>query len=132
MNPLDIKVLVVEDMQTVRTWEVEELKLLGFKQIFEAENGFMAEEILKKEKIDFVICDRNMPEVDGLALLEKIRSSSLWQSMAFMMVSAEAESHEILRAMELGANHYLTKPFSRDGFRAALKKICLIHFDYTF
>jgi len=86
---------------------------LGF-EVLQSKDGLEADNILKKRKVDVVISEYNLPKIDGITLLRKIRLDSKMSNMPFIMLSATIEQSEVARAIRLGVSEYLVKPFSVD------------------
>jgi two-component system, chemotaxis family, chemotaxis protein CheY len=112
MPDVNMKILVVDDFQTMRRIVRNVLKGLGFTNIVEADNGVTALEILKGEKIDFVVSDWNMPEMTGIELLKTIRASEEWKDLPFLMVTAEGKREQVIDAVKNRVNNYVVKPFT--------------------
>ena len=123
MPPQDIRVLVVDDMSTMRRIIKTILNQLGYSNIEEAENGKQALGKLKKEKFDFVITDWNMPEMDGLELVKQIRSDDDLKSIPVLMVTAEAKKENVMEALKAGVNNYIVKPFTPEVLKEKMEKI---------
>jgi len=108
-----IKVLVVDDQQTMRSLVRTGLQQLGFSDITEApdgEDGLRA--MLTPAPPKLVISDFNMPKLDGLGLLRAIRAHEPIKSTAFIMLTGRADTDLVKRAAQFGANNYLVKPFT--------------------
>lgn len=118
-------VLIVDDSLTIRQIIKNELRQLGFMehQIREAGDGKSASDILANTKFDVVISDWNMPKMSGLDLLKHIRSTPKLMDIPFLMLTSEANEENILKALEEGADQYLTKPFKPAMLEETLKKI---------
>ncbi len=123
MPPTDIKILVVDDMSTMRRIIKTILNQLGYTNIDEAENGKQALAKLKKEKFDFVITDWNMPEMDGLSLVKAIRSDDELKHLPVLMVTAEAKKENVMEALKAGVNNYIVKPFTPEVLKEKMEKI---------
>jgi len=123
MPPQDIRILVVDDMSTMRRIIKTILNQLGYNNIEEAENGKQALGKLKKEKFDFVITDWNMPEMDGLELVKQIRSDDDLKSLPVLMVTAEAKKENVMEALKAGVNNYIVKPFTPEVLKEKMEKI---------
>jgi len=120
---LNMKVLIVDNFATMRRVLRNILKENGFANINEADNGKTALKALKKEKHGLILCDWNMPEMSGLELLNKIRSDDELKGLLFVMVTAEAQKENIIKAVKAGVNSYLVKPFTAETISKALKKV---------
>ncbi len=123
MPPQDIRILVVDDMSTMRRIIRTILNQLGYSNIEEAENGKQALAKLKKEKFDFVITDWNMPEMDGLSLVKAIRSDDELKHLPVLMVTAEAKKENVMEALKAGVNNYIVKPFTPEVLKEKMEKI---------
>jgi two-component system, chemotaxis family, chemotaxis protein CheY len=109
------KALVVDDSKAVRMILAKTLKELGF-EVREAANGREALEVIEVEKtaVTLVLADWNMPEIDGLELLKRLRQKPELASLVVVMVTTETELGQMTAALEAGANEYIMKPFTRD------------------
>ncbi len=123
MPPTDIKILVVDDMSTMRRIIRTILNQLGYSNIEEAENGKQALAKLKKEKFDFVVTDWNMPEMDGLSLVKAIRSDDELKHLPVLMVTAEAKKENVMEALKAGVNNYIVKPFTPEVLKEKMEKV---------
>ena len=123
MPDKNMKFLVVDDFSTMRRIVRNLLKELGFGNVDEAEDGAIALQKLKGGGFDFVISDWNMPNMDGLALLQSIRSDESLKKLPVLMVTAEAKKENIVAAAQAGANGYVVKPFTAATLDEKLNKI---------
>ncbi len=121
-NP-NMKFLVVDDFSTMRRIVRNLLKELGYNNIDEAEDGVVALHKLKGGAFDFVLSDWNMPNMDGLALLQQIRADAELAKLPVLMVTAEAKKENIIQAAQAGANGYIVKPFTAATLEEKLTKI---------
>ena len=118
MFPPNTKVLVVDDMLTMRKLVSRCLKDLGFTDITEADDGETAWPLLEagtkgtSPAFQLVVSDWNMPKLTGLALLKKVRAHEAMKNLPFLFVTAEAEKHQIIEAIQAGVSNYITKPFT--------------------
>ncbi|MBW2037538.1 MAG: chemotaxis response regulator CheY [Deltaproteobacteria bacterium] len=120
---LGMKVLVVDDFATMRRIVKNILKEIGFKNIVEADDGLTALEVLKKDKIDLVLADWNMPRMTGLDLLKAVRSDESLKKTPFVMVTAEAQKSCVLEAVQAGVSNYVVKPFTANTVRQKLEQV---------
>ncbi len=104
-------VLIIDDEVHIRKLVARMLKLQGF-DVLEAINGQQGLDLLKQHHPDVVTCDITMPEFDGFDFLKAVRSQPDIKDTPVIVVTAMGQEKEILRALEMGANAYLTKPFS--------------------
>ncbi|WP_457626192.1 chemotaxis response regulator CheY [Persephonella sp.] len=119
----NIKILVVDDMATMRRIIKGLLEQLGFKNIDEAEDGKVALQKLKTGKYDFVITDWNMPNMTGLELVQEIRKDPDLKHLPVLMVTAEAKKENVLLAIKAGVNNYIVKPFTAEVLKEKIEKI---------
>ena len=119
----DIKILVVDDMATMRRIIKGLLEQLDFKNIDEAEDGKVALQKLKSGKYDFVITDWNMPNMTGLELVQEIRKDPELKHLPVLMVTAEAKKENVLLAIKAGVNNYIVKPFTAEVLKEKIEKI---------
>ena len=120
---LNMKVMIVDDFATMRRILRNILKQIGFKNIIEADDGKHALKELKKEKVDLIMCDWNMPEMPGIELLKNVRSDDELKEIPFVMVTAEAQKDNILEAVKSGVSNYVVKPFTAETITEKLHKI---------
>jgi two-component system chemotaxis response regulator CheY len=118
-----MKFLIVDDSKTILQTLRFSLEKLYYNDIVEATNGQEALEILKKEKIDFVITDWNMPKMTGLDLLQLIRSENDWKKIPVLMLTTEAEKEQIITALKSGASNYIIKPFKIEQLEKKIKDV---------
>lgn len=105
------KILIAEDSPTMRSLIVSTLSAMGDYEIFEAANGFEALRILPREKVDLVITDINMPDINGLELLNFVKGNQQYQKIPLIIVSTEGSEKDKQKGLSLGADAYLVKPF---------------------
>jgi two-component system chemotaxis response regulator CheY len=123
MSDVKMKFLVVDDFSTMRRIVRNLLKELGFVNVDEAEDGAVALQKLNSEHFDFVVTDWNMPNMDGLQLLQAIRSSPQLKHLPVLMITAEAKRENIIAAAQAGASGYIVKPFTAATLSEKLTKI---------
>lgn len=123
MSDKNLRFLVVDDFSTMRRIVRNLLKEIGFLNVEEAEDGAVALQRLQSGGIDFVISDWNMPNMDGLALLQQIRASDALKTLPVLMVTAEAKKENIIAAAQAGASGYVVKPFTAATLDEKLNKI---------
>lgn len=123
MPDYKIKILVVDDFSTMRRIVKNILKQLGYENIEEAEDGAQAYNKLKSGGFGFVVSDWNMPNMDGLDLLKKIRSDPELKDLPFLMVTAEAEKEKVIEAIKAGVSNYIVKPFTAEVLKEKMDRI---------
>ena len=109
------KALVVDDSRAVRMILAKTLKELGY-EVREAANGREALEVIEAEKaaVALGLADWNMPEINGLDLLKRLRQNPELSRLVVIMVTTETELDQMAAALEAGANEYVMKPFTKE------------------
>jgi two-component system, chemotaxis family, chemotaxis protein CheY len=119
--------LVVDDFATMRRIVSNLLKEIGYAKITEAEDGENALKCLRKAEgatpINFVVTDWNMPGMDGLTMLQRIREIASLSHLPVLMVTAEAKKENIIAAAQAGADGYIVKPFNAATLKEKIEKI---------
>ena len=110
----DTRVLVVDDMMTMRKLVMKALKDLGFEDFTEAQNGAQAWDVFSKspKPIQLIISDFNMPVASGLDFLKRVREDDKYDKVPFILLTAESEVSVVTEAISLGASGYIVKPFT--------------------
>ena len=118
--PLDV--LVVDDSAAIRKilQRVLAQTELPLGTILEAADGIEAIERLKNHKIGLVLADINMPNMDGIELLTKMRENQQWKLIPVVMITTEGSQQRVLEAVDLGAAGYVRKPFTADQIKEKL------------
>ena len=118
----ETKILIVDDMRTMRKIAMKNCKALGFTDLLEAEDGAKAWETLAENpNIGLVISDWNMPNCSGLDLLKRVRADQRFKQLPFLMVTAENEAGQVKEALTAGVSNYLVKPFDADNLKLKLE-----------
>ncbi|NVM23534.1 MAG: chemotaxis protein CheY [Desulfobacterales bacterium] len=120
---LNMTILVVDDFATMRRIIRNVLKQIGFSNIVDADDGTTALGVLKKDKIDLIISDWNMPKMSGLDLLKAVRGDEALKTIPFLMVTAEAQKSAVVEAVQAGVSNYVVKPFTADVVKEKLGQI---------
>lgn len=123
MSDPKTRFLVVDDFSTMCRIVRNLLKEFGFANVDEAEDGAVALQKLKSAPYDFVVTDWNMPNMDGLALLQSIRRTPQLKHLPVLMITAEAKKENIIAAAQAGASGYVVKPFTAATLAEKLDKI---------
>jgi two-component system chemotaxis response regulator CheY len=118
-----LKFLVVDDFSTMRRIVRNLLKELGFTNVEEAEDGAVALSKLRQGGFEVVVSDWNMPNMDGLTLLQTMRADAELKSLPFLMITAEAKKENIAAAVQAGASSCIAKPFTAATLQEKLDKI---------
>ncbi len=120
---LNMKILVVDDMSTMRRIVKNILKQLGFSNMDEAENGQEALQKLRADTFGFVVSDWNMPVMPGIEMLRAIRADEKLKHIPVLMVTAEAQKENLIEAIQAGVNNYVVKPFTAETMQEKINKI---------
>ena len=115
-----LNVLVVDDASPMRDLVKYILRKVGIEKFYEASNGDEAFAMLEKADISLVVADWNMPKLNGLELVAKIRSDDRFKALPVIMVTGEGDKAHVVEAIQAGASDYVVKPISGDIF---LKKV---------
>ena len=110
-----MKILLVDDSRTIRNIQKNVLKQLGHTDIMEAEDGVQALALFNETPPDLALIDWNMPNMDGLTLVTKIREQD--KGTPLIMCTTEAEKSRILEAVKAGVNNYIVKPFTAESLQ---------------
>jgi two-component system chemotaxis response regulator CheY len=119
----NIKILVVDDMSTMRRIVKNIMKQLGFANVEEAENGEEALIKLRAESFGFIISDWNMPVMTGIELLRAVRADDKLKAIPLLMVTAEAQKENLIEAIQAGVSNYIVKPFTAEVLQEKMNKI---------
>lgn len=114
------KVLVIEDKIDLLE-EISEILTFEGYEVLRASNGRKALDCIKNVRPDFILCDIIMPDIDGFTVLKEVKNIDFIQPVPFVFITALNERNNFRKGMELGADDYLTKPFSRVELLAVLK-----------
>lgn len=113
-------ILLVEDNADIRENTSEILELAGYK-VLTAENGKVGLELAMAQKPDLIICDIMMPVLDGYGVLHVLQKNEELQNTPFIFLSAKSERSDMRKGMEMGADDYITKPFTETELLSAIE-----------
>jgi two-component system chemotaxis response regulator CheY len=115
-----MRALVIDDSRTVRIIIGQILREVGL-EVLEASDGLEALEQLKQNPdVKLMLVDWNMPQMNGFDLVRAVRAQRTYDAVRILMVTSEAQSEQVTRALNAGANEYLMKPFNKDVLVAKL------------
>lgn len=123
MKPL---ILVIEDDDMMRSTLFEILELEDFN-VVSAGDGFLGLRIAKEMQPDLIICDLNIPNLNGYGVLHKLRNDLTTAKIPFIFLTSEGDADSRRRAMQLGANGYLTKPVAISTLLETIRAKALVH-----
>lgn len=107
-----MKILLVDDSRTIRNIQKNTLASMGHADVLEASDGVEALAVLAAQRPDLVLVDWNMPNMDGITLIRKIRETDT--TLPLIMVTTEAEKRRVMEALKAGVNNYVVKPFTAE------------------
>jgi len=118
--PLDI--LIVDDSAAIRKILQRVLRQadVPMGQVFEAGDGVEALAALKEQPVGLILSDINMPNMDGLELLKRLKAAEEWKNVPVVMVTTEGSQAKVMEAVELGAAGYVRKPFTAEQIKEKL------------
>jgi len=116
-------ILIVEDSSTTRSLITSTLEELENLEFVEASSGFEALKVLPKRRFDLIITDINMPDINGLELINFVRSHPTHRDTPLIIVTTEKSTEDRERGLALGADTYITKPFLPEELQEAVKNL---------
>jgi two-component system, chemotaxis family, chemotaxis protein CheY len=120
---MSAKILIVDDSRTIRQQVGNTLTQAGY-QIVEAEDGVEGLSAITAQKdIALVICDVNMPNMDGIEMLTRVKADANNAALPVLMLTTEGKAELIQQAKRIGAKGWVVKPFKPDQLAAAVRKI---------
>ncbi len=113
-------VLIVDDMMSIRVKLRKLCTDMGIGTIYEAPDGQQALDLINSRPVDLVLSDWNMPNMNGLSFLQKMRANEKFKQLPVIFITSENEKASILQALVLGVTDYIVKPFTDD---AVIRKV---------
>jgi two-component system, chemotaxis family, chemotaxis protein CheY len=119
------RLLIVDDSPAMRAFVRRVIGLSGFDMTacFEASNGREALELLRREWVDVILTDINMPCMDGEEFLQQLAANEVLRSIPAIVISTDGTHHRKQRLLAIGARGYLTKPFLPETLRVELESM---------
>lgn len=118
-----IRIMVVDDMSVSRGLLEQALEQIGIANVSYATDGAGALQALAKQPVHMIISDYNMPNMDGLQLLEKLRKTPATQKIGFILVTGSENAEVLKTGQALGMNNYLKKPFDAASLKACIERV---------
>ena len=124
-----MNLLIVDDSKVVRRVLSNTMKRYfnqsKFKDLnlFEAEDGLVAMEVMQKEQIDIMLLDWNMPNMTGEEVVEAVRVNKEWNKTRIIMATTEGSKASVLKMIKKGANGYMVKPFNEEAIFKTMNTI---------
>ena len=120
---LGVRILVVDDHLTTQMILKRLFKKLGYENVVLAEDGEAALYELNKKRFDLIMSDWNMPNLNGLEFLKKIRAHKPHKDVPFIMLTSEGTKEKVLEALKAGVGHYMVKPVGIENLKSKLKEV---------
>ena len=115
-------ILVVEDSTAMRSFIVSTIEMVDAFSIVESANGFEALKILPRYKFDLILTDINMPDINGLELINFLKSSEEYRDIPLIIITTESSARDQQKGLSMGANEYLAKPFKPEELQKLIRK----------
>lgn len=122
-NPQDLTILIIDDQPQSRKAIRRSLHKINFQEVLEASNASQAIAAIEANNPTLLICDLAMGGSSGFDVLEKVRYQNLGSDIPILVVTGEASRDDIIKAVDLGANDYLLKPFQADDLEKKVIKL---------
>lgn len=117
-------VMIVDDSASMRQVVAITLRGAGY-DVVEAEDGLAALAKLPQQKVHLIICDVNMPNMDGISFVRKLKQEPQFKFTPVMMLTTESEDDKKRQGQEAGAKAWMVKPFQPPQMLGAVQKLCL-------
>jgi two-component system, chemotaxis family, chemotaxis protein CheY len=118
-----MKILVVEDSASMRSYVATIIEGDNDLEIVEASTGFEALKTLPHHKFDAIVTDINMPDINGLELVSFLKNHPVYKVIPILVISTESADADRQRAVDLGAEEYVCKPFEASELMAKLRRL---------
>ena len=115
-------ILIADDSMAMRAMLTSTIESLGDYHIVEASSGFEALRLLPRRKVDLILTDINMPDINGLELISFLRNNPNYQNIPVIIISSEGSQKDIDRGKLLGADEYVIKPFEPSMLQELIMK----------
>ncbi len=120
-----MRILIVDDSRIMRNIVKNTLKSLKFpEEIFlEASDGRQAWELLEAQEVNLLLLDWNMPALNGIDLVKKLRAVAKFQKLPIIMITSEAAKYSVIEAVKAGVSDYLVKPVTEKGLEEKIRRV---------
>lgn len=108
---LQRKILIVDDVLSMRSLTKAILREAGFTHVFDAPDGQEALKLMRKVKVNIVVCDWNMPVMSGIEFFKAVQEEPKLAGTPFIMLTSSSETSKVKEAIEAGITAYMIKPF---------------------
>jgi two-component system chemotaxis response regulator CheY len=116
------KVLIVEDSRATREMLAAAVELVGGVEVYTATSGFEALKVLPRHRFSLIITDINMPDINGLELINFVKKNPNYRHVPLFVVTTEGRAQDRERGLQLGASEYLIKPFESETLTALVQR----------
>jgi len=118
-----VRVLIVDDQKSARMLARDSLRVLGLVQVRECADGREAMEDIANYPPHLIISDMSMPNMSGLDLLQAVRGNAEASKTAFIMLTGHGEQEMVKKAIQLGVNNYIRKPFTAADLKRKIEAV---------
>lgn len=115
-----LKILTIDDSTTMRRIIINTLSRIGYKDVVQADHGKSGLAKLDEGGVDLIITDWNMPEMDGLEFVKRVRAGD-YKDVPILMVTTNAAKEDIVEALQAGVNNYVVKPFTPETLKEKIE-----------
>lgn len=115
-----MKILTIDDSTTMRRIIINTLSRIGYKDVVQADHGKSGLAKLEEGGVDLIITDWNMPEMDGLEFVKRVRAGD-YKDVPILMVTTNAAKEDIVEALQAGVNNYVVKPFTPETLKEKIE-----------
>lgn len=115
-------ILIADDSATMRAMLVASVEALDNCRIIEASSGFEALRLLPRDRVDLILTDINMPDINGLELISYLRNNPNYKDIPVFIISTEGSAKDIEKGKLLGADEYIVKPFSPEHLQQLISR----------
>ncbi len=119
---LTLRILTIDDSTTMRRIIINTLARIGYKDVVQADNGKTGLQKLEEGGVDVIITDWNMPEMDGLEFVKRVRAGE-YKDVPILMVTTNAAKEDIVEALQAGVNNYVVKPFTPETLKEKIEHL---------
>ncbi len=122
---MPLNILIVDDSAAIRKILQRVLRQtdVPIGEVYEAGDGVEALELMKTQKVGLILSDINMPKMDGLQLLSKLKANESWKMVPIVMITTEGSQNKVVEAVNLGAAGYVRKPFTAEQIKDKLASV---------
>jgi len=117
-----LKVLIVEDSRATREMLAAAVQVLDGVEVHTAVSGFEALKVLPRHRFALIITDINMPDINGLELINFVKKNPHYREVPLFVVTTEGRDQDRERGLQLGANEYVVKPFTPDTIAELVRR----------